>query len=342
MKWNEVLIDLRKRLYVYVAAAMVLASTVGMKYSFSRHALRVIGWLSVFIMLYPMLTGLAVERVVSAVKRPWLIGLALTYAFIIASLTAYLVSHTILEGYPELAFALAMVGAIPCSNMLIGWTGIAGASVEDALVVAVSGLLLTPLVSPILLSIVGGVFIAFDSLNLGLLLLTYILVPLFLGFLTRRYLMRRLGGKGFVEVKKYLPGISATGVLLIVFVATARVAKLVMSDPEILVLVVAGLFSYYIIQTLIALITIRVLKLSYEYAVILLLASVASSQAISLSVAASMFPPLTVFALSMKPLLQVLYILFLIYTVAPLIAIWDRNLRVTGRQYERPIHNIIQ
>ena len=330
MNVKELLLDLRRRLYIYVAIIMVLAFIVGMEYSFSRFILRLIGWLSVFIMLYPMLTGLAVERVVSAVKRPWLIILALTYAFIVASLTAYAISHTILKGYPELAFALAMVGAIPCSNMLIGWTGIAGASVEDALVVAVSGLLLIPLVSPILLSIVGGIFIEFSALDLGLLLLTYILAPLFLGFLTRRYLIRRLGKKGFMEVKKYLPGISAIGVLLIVFVATARVAKLIVSTPEILVLVVAGLFSYYIIQTLIALGTIRVLKLRYEYAVILLLASVASSQAISLSVAASMFPPLTVFALSMKPLLQVLYILFLIYTIGPLLAKWDKNSRVTG------------
>lgn len=330
MNVKKLLLDLKRRLYIYVAIIMILAFIVGMEYSFSRLILRLIGWLSVFIMLYPMLTGLAVERVVSAVKRPWLIVLTLTYAFIVASLTAYAISHTILKGYPELAFALAMVGAIPCSNMLIGWTGIAGASVEDALVVAVSGLLLIPLVSPILLSIVGGVFIEFNALDLGLLLLTYILVPLFLGFLTRRYLVRRLGMKGFMEVKKYLPGISATGVLLIVFVATARVSKLIVSTPEILVLVVAGLFSYYIIQTLIALGTIRVLKLKYEYAVILLLASVASSQAISLSVAASMFPPLTVFALSMKPLLQVLYILFLIYTIGPLLAKWDKNSRVTG------------
>ncbi|MCE4614539.1 MAG: hypothetical protein F7B60_03310 [Desulfurococcales archaeon] len=314
-KW--LLLDLRKRLYIYAAIIMVLAFLVGLEYSFSRFTLRVIGWLSVFIMLYPMLTGLAVEKVIGAVKRPWLIALTLTYAFFVASITAYFISHTILKGYPDLAFALAMVGAIPCSNMLIGWTGIAGASVEDALVVAVLGLLLIPLVSPILLSIVGGVFIEFNALNLGLLLLMYILVPLFLGFLTRRYLERRLGKKGFMEVKKYLPGVSATGVLLIVFIATARVSRLIVTHPEILFLVIAGLFSYYIIQTLIALVTIRVLRLEYEYAVILLLASVASSQAISLSVAASIFPSLTVFALSMKPLLQVLYILFLLYDVAP-------------------------
>jgi len=303
---------------------MFFAFLFGLYHSFSRFSLRLLGWLSVFIMLYPMLTGLAVERVVSAVKRPWLALLSLLYAFGVASLTAYIISHTLLRGYPELAFALAMVGAIPCSNMLIGWTGIAGASVEDALVVAVSGLFLIPFLSPLLLSLVGGVFIKFSAISLSFLLLTYILVPLVLGYLTRRYIMRHLGRKGFEEIKKYLPGFSAIGVLLIVFVATAKVSRLVIAHPEILFLVTTGLFSYYVIQTVIALGTIKVLRIKYEYAVILLLASVASSQAVSLSIAASMFPALTVFALSMKPLLQVLYIIFLLYTIAPIIRKWSK------------------
>ncbi len=50
---------------------------------------------------------------------------------------------------------------------------------------------------------------------------------------------------------------------------------------------------------------------------ILILGATASSQAISLSVAATMFPALTVFALSFKPLLQVLYIMLLIYGMGP-------------------------
>ncbi len=41
----------------------------------------------------------------------------------------------------------------------------------------------------------------------------------------------------------------------------------------------------------------------------------ASSQAISLNVAATMFGAMTVFALSFKPILQVFYIMFLIYTL---------------------------
>lgn len=54
-----------------------------------------------------------------------------------------------MKNEPDVALAMVMVGAIPCSNMLIGWSGIADASVEDALVIAVAGLLLIPLISPL-------------------------------------------------------------------------------------------------------------------------------------------------------------------------------------------------
>jgi len=50
---------------------------------------------------------------------------------------------------------------------------------------------------------------------------------------------------------------------------------------------------------------------------ILIIGAAASSQAISLAVAATLFCSLTVFALSFKPILQVLYILFLIYSIGP-------------------------
>jgi len=65
-------------------------------------------------------------------------------------------SRTIFANNPKLALGIILVGAISCSNMLIGWSGIADASVEDALVIAVLGLLLIPVLSPLIVKISGG------------------------------------------------------------------------------------------------------------------------------------------------------------------------------------------
>ncbi len=314
---KKVLMHIKKRLYLYVILDFIIALIVGNVWDISKVNIKPVSIFAVFLMLYPMLTGLMIERVKKAGKNYKLILSSLTFAFIIASITAFFISRSILVSQPELAFAILMVGAIPCSNMLIGWSGIADASVEDALVIAVAGLLLIPFVSPLILKITGASLVHFQAGKLIITLLLYILVPLILGLWTRRTIIKHRGMEYFMEVKKIFPGISSLGVLLIVFVSVAKVAHLVINKPIIFLLVLAGLITYYLVQTVLAIIAARLLKFKYQQGMILLLAAVASSQAISLSIAATMFSSMTVFALSFKPIIQVFYIMFLIYGLGP-------------------------
>lgn len=296
---------------------MILALIIGNYVDFSTINIKPVSMIAVFMMLYPMLTGLAIEKVKKAGRNYKLIISTLFFAYIIASISAYVISRTVLIQYPDIAFAMIMVGAIPCSNMLIGWSGIADASVEDALIIAVVGLLLIPVVSPLILKVSGGVFVTFSIRKLFFTMLSFILIPLILGFFTRRWIISKKGKQYFMKIKKIFPGISASGILLIVFFSVAKVAREVISKPEIFLMILIGLMIYYIVQTVISLLASKVLKFKYEHAMILILGATASSQAISLSVAASMFSDMTVFALSFKPAIQVLYIMFLIYGMGP-------------------------
>ena len=332
---KKVLMHIKRRLYLYVAIDFIIALIVGNVWDMGKVNIMPISIFAVFLMLYPMLTGLMVEKVKRASKNYKLILSSLTFAFLIASTTAFFISRTILVSQPELAFAILMVGAIPCSNMLIGWSGIADASVEDALVIAVSGLLLIPFLSPLILKITGAKLVSFNATKLIITLLLYILVPLILGLWTRRTIIRRKGMDYFMEIKKVFPGISSLGVLLIVFVSVAKVAHLVVNKPIIFLLVLGGLVTYYIVQTILAILAAKLLKFKYQQGMILLLAAVASSQAISLSIAATMFSAMTVFALSFKPIIQVFYIMLLIYGLGP----WLKHF-LGSEQHEQHKHKM--
>ncbi len=142
------------------------------------------------------------------------------------------------------------------------------------------------------------------------------LYPMLTGMVVER--VKKARGKDyFMEIKKISPGISALGILIIVFFSVAKVSQLVVHRPIIFLLVAGGLSVYYLIQTLLSAGTAKLLGLKYEHGMILILGATASSQAISLALAATMFSSLTVFALSFKPILQVLYIMFLIYGLGP-------------------------
>jgi len=328
---GKLLLHIKKRLYVYVAADFVLALAFGMSFQVQQIDIKPISLAAVFIMLYPMLTGMVVEKVKKAGRNYKLIALTLTFAFFVASATAYFISRTLFAQQPELALGIILVGAIPCSNMLIGWSGIADASIEDALVIAVIGLLLIPLLSPLIVHFSGGPIIPINTVRLLINLLLYIIIPLVLGYLTRHLLIRKKGQPYFMHIKQYFPGLSAIGILLIVFFSVAKVAPKVIQQPIVFLLVAGGLLIYYLIQTTLSLFIAKVFNLSYPQGMILILGAAASSQAISLAVAVTMFGSLTVFALSFKPILQVLYIMFLIFSVGP----WIKSFLNGGRPYRK-------
>ncbi len=177
--------------------------------------------------------------------------------------------------------------------------------------------MLVPVVSPFLMKLNGGVFVKFEMKTVALLLFSYRVIPLILGMLTRHIIIKRKGKSYFLELKKIFPGMSAIGILIIVFFSVAKVSRLVLRQPVIFLLIFAGLTLYYLIQTFLSIVFAKALGFKYEEGMIMILGAVASSQAISLSVAATAFSPLTVFALSFKPVLQVFYIMFLIYFVGP-------------------------
>ncbi len=314
---SKLLLLIKKRLYIFVSIAFVAALILGYYVPMQKIDIKPISMFAVFLMLYPMLTGMAVEKVKKAGRHYKLIGLTLTFAFIISSLTAFLLSRTVFVTQPELALAIIMVGAIPCSNMLIGWSGIADASIEDALVIAVIGLLLIPFISPLIIKISGGPLVPINTGKLFLNLILYIVIPLILGYITRKTIIKTKGQKYFMHLKQYFPGVSATGILLIVFFSVAKVAPVVIKEPVVFLIVTGGLFFYYLIQTLLSVFAAKLFKFNYAQGMILILGATASSQAISLALAATMFSSMTVFALSFKPILQVLYIMLLIYGLGP-------------------------
>ena len=314
---SKLLLHIKKRLYLYVAIDFALALAFGLLVDVQRINIKAISFAAVFLMLYPMLTGMAIEKVKKAGRNYKLITLTLFFAFIVASITAFALSRTLFVNNPELALGIILVGAIPCSNMLIGWSGIADASVEDALVIAVIGLLLIPFVSPVIVKLSGGPLLPIDRQKLMMSLLLYILLPLILGYLTRREIIRRKGMPYFMRFKKSFSGVSALGILLIIFFSVAKVAPQVVQHPIVFLQVAGGLFIYYVVQTTLAVGAAKLFHLDYARGMILILGATASSQAISLALAATMFGGMTVFALSFKPILQVLYIMFLIYVLGP-------------------------
>ena len=65
---KKILLNIKKYLYVYVAIDFILALIIGMNFDMQSINIRPISLFAVFMMLYPMLTGMVVEKVKKAGK----------------------------------------------------------------------------------------------------------------------------------------------------------------------------------------------------------------------------------------------------------------------------------
>ena len=79
---------MKKRLYIYVAVDFALAIIAGYFIDFRSMNIKPVSMAAVFIMLYPMLTGMEVERVKKKAGRNFkLIIATITFAYFIASVS---------------------------------------------------------------------------------------------------------------------------------------------------------------------------------------------------------------------------------------------------------------
>jgi len=104
-------------------------------------------------------------------------------------------------------------------------------------------------ISLLIIKLSGGAIVKIPFAKLMISLLVYIFVPLILGYFTRRIIISKKGPKGFMEIKKYFPGISAIGILIIIFFSVTKAAKIVIENPIIFLLVLVSLSIYYLTQT---------------------------------------------------------------------------------------------
>jgi len=83
------LLHLKRMLYMYVIAIFIIALLLGYYIDFEHMNIMPVSIAAVFIMLYPILTGMEIEKVRQAGKNYSLIITTLIFAYFVASLTAF-------------------------------------------------------------------------------------------------------------------------------------------------------------------------------------------------------------------------------------------------------------
>ncbi|MCS7217323.1 MAG: ACR3 family arsenite efflux transporter [Candidatus Bipolaricaulota bacterium] len=197
----------------------------------------------IWLMIYPMMVQIDFSRVVDATKRPK--GLALTLAvnwaikpFTMAGFAALFFFTLFRPWIPkdlarEYYAGAVLLGAAPCTAMVFVWSYLSGGDPAYTLVqVAVNDLVLIIFFAPIVKGLLGLSQIYVPYLTVLLSVILYVVIPLVLGYGSRRWLLGRKGASWFEGVfLKRLRPLTVGGLLLTLVILFSYQGGKIIENP---------------------------------------------------------------------------------------------------------------
>lgn len=228
---------------------IVVFIALGLLYGYFSKSMYLKNYVSavLFLMIYPMMINLKVTDVFKSINNVKPLLLSLGINFILAPVAAFILGKIFFSGEPMLLVGMILIGLIPTSGMTASWTGLAKGNLKLSLVMISVNLLLSIFMIPIYLKLFLGEIVAIETIVVLKSLLKVVIIPLILGDLTRRLIIKAFGINKYKEIKPNFSGISSLGVLLIVFIAMALKSKTIINRLDLVLLSIIPLTILYIL-----------------------------------------------------------------------------------------------
>ncbi len=312
MQPKRIQAHLKSRMLWYVAAAIVLGWVLGYVNGpfIKQHqpTLKTMVTIIVFLMIYPMMVNVRLEALAKAARNLKGLGLTLGYNFVWAPLFGFALSKVFLNN-PDVGFGFLLVMVVPCSSMSLGYTGLVEGDLELATVAIAASFVTAVAAIPFWLGVLGGSFHV--PIPMGVVMnaiFVVLILPMFLGYLTRLGLMRWLGEKGFRRIAPIFPVITLVSMFAIVFLIFFMKAAVLAQKWSLVALLLIP-ESLFILVTLTLVTWLdRRLGLSYEEHMGLVFASTGKNNGTAIALATTAFTSLAAIPAAMLPIFQIVFL----------------------------------
>ncbi len=257
---------------------------------------QVLIFIVVVMVIYPVMINIKFEEVFSHFKEPRPVFCSLGVNFLLSPFIALLLGKIFLGERAELFAAFILISLIPTSAMSVAWTAFSGARMSTALYlvpinIAVSAFIGLPFIFPLFV----GKVVSVSTVSMIKNILMVFLVPAILGGFTRRWIVKLKDEEYFQKkVKPNLGAVSATGILVLIFLVMCLKRNILLLNHPALVFVIAVpvilyYAAIYAITISWAKLLIRRKVMPGEKAVVIIYTSVARHINISMAIVLSAF-----------------------------------------------------
>jgi predicted Na+-dependent transporter len=141
---------------------------------------------------------------------------------------------------------LLILGVIPGGNMVVAFTMLFDGNVKASLKLSVANLILGSLLAPLYLYVLAGKFVEIDIAHIGKTIVLVVFIPLCLGIITYRSLLKKYTQEQFKkDIKPFLPAASAWGMMYLIFTSISVKSEMIFSYPGLVVQSLLSLIFWY-------------------------------------------------------------------------------------------------
>lgn len=201
-----------------------------------------------FLMVYPTMVGLNFKQAFSGGDAK-LQGITQAFNFIVIPVMAYLLGLWFFKDEPMLRLGLFMTGLLPTSGMTLSWTNFAKGNLPAAVKMTLIGLVAGSILAPFYMKMAFGKSIELPLSKTLCQVMVIVLIPMLLGYITQRILIKRYGVKSFQDdIKHSITPWGTVGVLGVMFTAMALKAEQLVARPQLLWILGIPMLSFYLLN----------------------------------------------------------------------------------------------
>ena len=244
-----------------------------------------------FLMIYPALLNIQLSEIKKITKAPRPIVLTILSNWILAPIVTVILANMFLAGHDQLIVSLILLGASPCTAMVLVWGKMAEGNQEQNLInTSLNTVTIMILYVPIVGLLTGIQNIPIDWMMLMISVVVFIGIPMVLGYFSKRYLTRARGEEWFQGVYRPAVGkVSMIALLMTLIVLFSLNGNVLIQHPDLILLVSIPLLLGFFIVVGINLLVTKLAGLHYKEGIITVIIGSSSHFEIAIATAIALY-----------------------------------------------------
>ncbi|MCW4000560.1 MAG: bile acid:sodium symporter [Candidatus Bathyarchaeota archaeon] len=191
-----------KLLALWIAIAIVIGLALGKYFPEFSATLQIGIPIGLFFMIYPAMTKIEIGELKQAVKSPKQTSIIVFFNYLINPFLLFALGYLFFEViFPSLGLidlqtarylwtGLILLGVAPCIAMVLVWTDLCKGNGPLGIVLMAWNSIIQIIATPLFIAVLVGTYISIDIVTIGESILLYLGLPLLLGAITRREVIK--------------------------------------------------------------------------------------------------------------------------------------------------------